>query len=86
VDLSGKDAAAKSYLADSAKAWGGVDSPPPPAAAAVEIPPGKKFFSYEELKGALSALSCHFLACSNRRWVFRAAQHPRMGLTLRLRG
>lgn len=41
--------AAKSYLADSAKAWGGVMTPNV-GSPAVTAPPGDHFISYEELK------------------------------------
>lgn len=46
------------YLADSAKAWGGVAAAPPPTAEA-KIKPGEQTFGVEELKGGLLAgLSC----------------------------
>lgn len=41
------------FLAESAKAWGGVsggDAPPAPQAGEVKVKPGEKTFSYEELK------------------------------------
>ena len=49
-DTNSSVVAAKTYLADSAKAWGGVGTPPVKSAASVSIPPGTKFFSYVELK------------------------------------
>jgi hypothetical protein len=49
--LTSKDAVTKSYLADTAKAWGGGTSPsPPPKVGSVAVPPGT-FYPYEELKG-----------------------------------
>jgi hypothetical protein len=51
---SGKSSA--TYLADSAKAWGGVSGAAPAAAAAlapaeVKIKPGEQTFDYDTLKG-----------------------------------
>lgn len=46
-------AAAKTYLADTAKAWGGVADGSPaqtPATIDVKVAPGQKMFSYAELK------------------------------------